>query len=185
MNSWFRERVTGAMSGKSDIQLPKLLWLFGKVGSGKSYIAELVSKEFNYHWYEGDDDLTPKMVEAIQRKETFTQEMRDEFYGLMSEKIKSLCLKHETLVVSQALYRQKNRDELKEAFPELVFVWVRSGESITRERLLARGNWVDPEFAKKKSVNFEEPDEDCLVLENDDIGFHGILDQFNKLFARK
>ena len=46
-----------------------LIILFGLPGTGKTYVGKVFEKYFDYYFYDGDNDLTPEMREAIQIKD--------------------------------------------------------------------------------------------------------------------
>ena len=49
-----------------------LIILFGLAGDGKTYVGKIFEKYFNYYFYDGDNDLTEEMKEAIKTKTVFT-----------------------------------------------------------------------------------------------------------------
>ena len=158
-------------------QAPEVLYLFGLPGAGKTYIGDLIARESTYHHYNADDDFTPTMLKAIDRREEFSDEMRDEFYELISKKLPRLVEQYKNVIVSQATFRRQHRDMIRHALDDLEFVWVQAPQSVIIQRLRARGNEVTSEYFKKVAPNFEAPEKDCKSIVNDKDDTH-IIDTF-------
>src|ERR1700722_6120517 len=97
-----------------------LIILFGLSGSGKNFVADILANRFNFHFFDADSVLPQEMRDCIKQKNMFTQAMRDRFTETIKTNISHLERIHENknLVVAQALYKEKNRNEIQEAFPE-------------------------------------------------------------------
>lgn len=146
----------------------KTLFLFGLAGAGKSHLGKYLSANYGYHQYEGDDDITPAMIHAIESGTHFTDEMRNEFFEIVADKILELQKTHEKIVVSQGLYKNIHRKYLLERIPNLELVWVKASNAVMLERLKERaGVEISEEYAKSIRVNFEEPDMGVIELVND------------------
>ncbi len=48
---------------------PKVLYLIGLAGVGKTYVGKLISEFADYHLYEADETLPNEMREAVKRNE--------------------------------------------------------------------------------------------------------------------
>lgn len=143
------------------------LLLFGQIGSGKSYIGDLLARQFGLHHHEADHDLPADMVNALRRHEPFTDAMRDDFAERIRARIASLARTHHRLVVSQALFKERHRTRLQTAFPDLQLVWVRSSPALIAERLRERtGHLASAYYAEVVNPGFEPPVGPHLVLDN-------------------
>lgn len=134
-----------------------LLILFGLAGVGKNFVGQLIAKHGSYYFYDGDDLLSKEMQEYIQLKKPFAQTMRDEFTNRMIDKIKALQKTHPNIVFAQALFKEKNRKQLLEAFPQAQLILVSSTPEMITSRLKKRNNWIDEEYAKKLQKEFDSP----------------------------
>lgn len=135
-----------------------LIILFGLPGTGKSYVGKIFEKYFDYYFYDGDEDLTPKMKAAIKTKTVFTDQMRNIYFKILISKIKILSKKHQNLVVSQTFIKEKYRVNLLEKIPEAKFVLVETDKFTREKRLNERTNYpLDLEYARKMELNFEKP----------------------------
>jgi len=70
-----------------------LIILFGLPGTGKTYVGKIFEKYFDYHFYDGDNDLTEEMKEAIKVQRVFTDKMRDAYFKILISKIQDLNIK--------------------------------------------------------------------------------------------
>ena len=143
------------------------LLLFGKIGSGKSYVGELFQREFDLAYHDADHDLPGAMKEAIRNHQTITEEMRDDFVKSIINRIHQLSQEHQHFCIAQALFKNRHRLQIRAAFPELQMVWVRSDESLTDARLEKRtGHVASQYYAQMVNPNFEEPTHNHLLIEN-------------------
>ena len=133
--------------------------LFGKAGSGKSFIGEYLKN--HYHWlhFDADQLLTNEMKEYIRLEKQMPVELIDEYMEILKHKIRDFY-KTQTmpLVISQAMYRNKNRLSLLQEFPKLKFIWVTADDKICYERIKQRNNDVTIVYAEKISSLFEPPE---------------------------
>ena len=126
--------------------------------------------------------------EYIVDKKLFTLEMLEDFTLNIIANIEILRENHTNIVVSQALYRQKNRDTIKEYFatkaPEekLIFLQIEATDDIIYKRLLSRGDWVFPEYASSMR-QFFEPMEIAEIIQNNREGEDFIVKQLREIKA--
>jgi gluconate kinase len=144
----------------------RIFILFGKTGAGKNYVARVFEKEFGYHWYDADMDLTLEMVHAIQHKLEFTFEMRAQYFAIVKQRMKALLPTAKKLIVTQGLFKNMNRHDLMKEFPMAKWVWVDAAQNVIEERILKRNNIITPEYARKINTYFEEPDFHCYKIIN-------------------
>jgi gluconokinase len=146
----------------------RVIFLFGLVGVGKSYLARYIADRYGYYCHEGDDDLTSSMKEAIQSRRHFTDQMRSEFFSNLSEKILELQKNHEYIVISQGLYKNKHRQFLIDRIPNLELVWVTASDEVLYQRLVQREGFpVDKNYAENIRANFESPEMNIHTLINE------------------
>lgn len=149
----------------------QLLFLFGKSGVGKSYVARVCAEDFGFEAYEGDRDLTPEMKEAIAQHRPFTPDMRSRFATVLAERVTetwTALTESAGLVVSQGLFKEQQRRELEARFPHARWVWVRASDDTLRARLAKRSEHAaSASYAELVNVGFEPPLLAHEVLEND------------------
>jgi shikimate kinase len=144
-----------------------LVVLFGLAGAGKTYAGKLLSEQSSFYFWDADEVLTDEMHECIREKRSFTQEMRDRYFALVIERVKELCKAHENVVITQAFYKNKNREQVLSEFPDSLFIQVSVELKTLVQRLRKRNNSVDEEYANKICANFEVPTHRYYSINND------------------
>lgn len=134
-----------------------VIFLFGEPGAGKNYVGELLSMHFGYYFWDADLALSVEMQNAIINKQVFTQKMRDHFTQVIIGEVKKLKKKYNNVVVSQALFKEKNRLQIAHHFPGALFFLILSSFDKIKERLQIRKSIVDSAYAEKIRSEFEEP----------------------------
>jgi sugar-phosphatase len=143
------------------------LLLFGKIGSGKSFIGELLQREFGITYHDADLDLPESVKEAIRMHEPINGEMRDAFVERIIERIRLLSLEHRQFCVAQALFKNRHRMRILEELPDFKLVWVRSADELMDAPLHERaGHLASQYYAQMVNPQFEEPTHPHLVVEN-------------------
>lgn len=158
-----------------------LIILFGLAGSGKNYVGDILANHYNYYFWDADAALPPEMKQCIKEKKVFTQDMRDQFTAAMIEKIRTLQLEHKDLVIAQALYKEKNRNQLLTALNDAILIQIVANPEIIHQRLVKRFDEVDPSYADKISQGFEQPSASIKMIYNNSDQEH-ILKQLDQLF---
>lgn len=163
-----------------------IIIIFGLAASGKTYIGKILNKNFGIHHEDADRWLNQEMKEYIVEKKLFTLEMLEDFTLNIIANIEILREKYKNIVISQALYRQRNRETIKEYFslkaPEekLLFLQIDANDDIIYKRLLSRGDWVFPEYARSMK-QFFEPMEGATIIQNNREGEDEITKQLQRL----
>lgn len=159
-----------------------IIIVIGLAASGKNYVSEVIAEHFDFHHQDADLWLLPEMKQAILKGENFTFAMLDDFTQAIIENIQLLKEKHTKLVISQALYRDKNRQKIIRNFPDdnLLFIQVDSDDEIILERLKKRGDWISPEYAELMHKYFQ-PMHSAKKINNNIQGPTEIISQLHNL----
>ena len=165
----------------SQEQLPELIFFFGLAGAGKTYCGKLLSAHFGYHCYDLDADCTSEMREAIAEGRPFTEELRDHFFAIVTQRIGELRLTHSKLLVMQAAYKERHRAMVVSHHPGLRMVWVDAPDELISHRLQSRGDSVSAKYASRIRANFEAPVGGLRLL-NDVADSDELLTRFKGLF---
>lgn len=132
--------------------------LFGKAGSGKSYIGRVASLSYGFYFYDADEDLPESFRKAIEQREKVTDDVREEYIESIITKVKRLAVSHGNICVCQALPRNHYRERILDAIPAVEFVWVDAPDEITSLRLRSRSGHIAPvEYAEMANRIFEAP----------------------------
>jgi gluconate kinase len=161
---------------------PTVLFFFGISGAGKSYVGDVIGEQADWFVYHADDDITSDMKNALAHQRPFTDDMRDTFFALISERIIHLHKQHKKLIITQGAYKQKHRDYLLSKIPDMEMVWVDAPQELILPRLGHRKDGITPASAAALIRDFEAPSQDCKVLRN--IGDADcIIDQLNRYYC--
>jgi gluconate kinase len=121
------------------------------------------------------------MREAIAEGRPFTEQMRDEFFEIVTQRIGELKEKYPKLLVMQAAYKERHRALVVSRHPGLHMVWVDAPDELISQRLQARGDAVSAQYASRIRANFEAPASGLRLL-NDVADPDEILARFQGLF---
>jgi gluconate kinase len=172
------------MNQSPDLELaPKILFLFGLSGAGKSYVGNLIGELAGWHVYHADDDLTAEMILALKEQRPFTEQMRDDYFPVVAQNILALKKKYERLVVTQGVYKQRHRDYLMKKFPEMEMLCVDASDQFILQRLGRRKKGITHASAEVLRSDFELPDKDTKVIMNQG-GRSEIVSQLNLYFSK-
>lgn len=161
-----------------------LIILFGPTGAGKTYVGKLIQKEFGYHFYDGDTDLTDEMIKALNTMEPITDPMRDRFFERLLTSIDKLVRRHSKLVVAQTFIKEKYRRQLLKRWPEAQFILVKTRREVRYQRRQKRANYPWNEtYVKKMDALFEPPKIPHQVLTNDNIGSKNLLASLRRVVS--
>lgn len=162
----------------------ELYILFGLPGAGKTFVGKIFSEHFGFYFYEGDDDLTQEMKDAIVTKTPFTDAMRDVFFEKLIKNIKELHQKHKKIVVAQTFIKEKYRNLLLDAIPDAKFIFVQAEDTIRESRLLKRTEYpLDLEYSRNMKRMFELPEISHLQILNNANGVEKLTEEIGLLLG--
>ncbi|ROS01061.1 gluconate kinase [Sinobacterium caligoides] len=171
------------MSQKLDLQLaPPILFLFGLSGAGKSYVGNLIGDHAGWYVYHADDDLTEEMIRALREHRPFDDNMRDEYFAVIVERIHQLRLQHERLVVTQGVYKRRHREYLLKEIPGMEMILVEATDASILHRLDRRESGISGASASALRLDFEYPADNCKVIVNQH-GQEQVIEQLNAYFS--
>ncbi len=162
---------------------PKILFLFGLSGAGKSYVGNLIGEMADWYVYHADDDLTDDMLLALKEQRSFTEQMRDDFFPVVAERILALAKTKKRIVVTQGVYKQRHRDYLLAAIPEMEMLCVDASNQFIEQRLGHRSNGISNASAEALRRDFELPDNKTKVITNQH-GAAEIIQQLNDCYLK-
>lgn len=159
-----------------------IIIIFGLAASGKSHVGNTLAKHFGFHHEDADKWLSLSMQEYIIEKKLFTFEMLEDFTNIIIKNTELLKNKHNNIVITQALYRKKNREFIKASFKNenLIFIQIDSNDNIIYQRLIDRGDWVSPEYATSMH-QFFEPMDNAYIITNNQAGEEHLIAQLNHI----
>lgn len=100
--------------------------LFGEMGCGKTYQGSRYAERHEFKFFDGDSVITPAMLERVSEFKPIPEDVLAEYMDVLFNAIADQMQTCDHLVVSQALYRNADREELKkflESFGYKVRMW--------------------------------------------------------------
>lgn len=85
---------------------------FGEMGSGKSHCGQRFAKSHDFKFFEGDSVVTPRMLDRISKFKSISEDILEEYMDVLADAIADQMDDCDTLVVSQALYRDEDRKSM-------------------------------------------------------------------------
>lgn len=162
-----------------------LIIVFGLPASGKTYVGKILQKSYGFFFYDGDNDLTGEMEQAISQKRIFTDNMRDVFFEKLIQSIKKLQNHHTRLAVAQTFIKEHYRTLFLKHFPHAQFILIKTGKAIRESRLAKRKEYaLDAQYVQKMSRIFEPPRIPYSTLLNNAEGEQKIKAQLDAVFFR-
>jgi shikimate kinase len=159
-----------------------IIVVFGLAASGKTYVGKIINKYFNFYHEDADQWLSSDMKQYVSEKKVFTLGMLEDFTSNIIANIERLSSKYDNIVISQALYREKNRKTIQKHFVSqgLMFVHVEASDEVIYQRLVKRGDWIMPGYASSMR-KFFQPMEDAITINNDKSGEDHIINQLKNI----
>ena len=169
------------MDARISVGGPRVLYLFGAPGAGKSHVGALLAAHFGCAFHDADAWLPDDLSASLAAGSGFTPEQRDRYYALVGARISELRVAAaaraapRTLVVAQATLKNRHRRMLLSRCPYARMCWVRAAEGDVARRLRAGRNLVDAPLGARMAAEFEEPDHPHETIRNDDAAEAGEL----------
>ncbi len=138
----------------------RIVILMGVSGSGKTTIGQLLAKDLNWRFYDGDDFHPKANVDKMSRGIPLSDEDRASWLATLDHLIRDLISETQSAVISCSALTQKYRDRLAANRNEVVFVYLKGGYDLTRERLLKRkGHFMKAALLASQFDTLEEPED--------------------------
>lgn len=159
---------------------PMIAIVFGLAGAGKTYVGKVMHEHFGFYHADADAWLPEKMKNYITENKLFTLDMLHDFVEIIIANVAKLKEKHPRLVITQALYRQKNRQQIQRAFAEcnLQFIQVDADDAVIMQRIIARSDWIEPNYAFNMRQYFQSTPSATVIFNNEN-GAQHIIQQLH------
>ncbi len=136
--------------------------IFGLSGSGKSYLARILSKHFGYEWLRSDAirkelagiDIN-KRAKSPFGEGIYTEDMTERVYREMVSRAKKLLSKGKGVVLDATFLKRYQRDMIRENFKDPLFILAVAEEEEIRRRLSNRKDISDADYSvylKQKKI---------------------------------
>ena len=145
----------------------RIVIVMGVSGSGKTTIGQLLAKDLDWPFYEGDAFHPRVNVEKMTQGVPLTDEDRTAWLTRLQDLIHQLLDRFESAVLACSALKQQYRDRLKGNCQEVAFVYLRASYDIAQERLLLRkGHFLKADLLASQFDTLEEP-EGVLTVNSD------------------
>lgn len=157
----------------------RIVILMGVSGSGKTTIGQLLAKDLNWRFYEGDNFHPKTNVNKMSQGIALTDEDRAPWLAALAYLVQDLIHETQPAVIACSALKQKYRYLLAANRIEVVFVYLKGGYDLIRKRLLSRkGHIVKADLLRSQFATLDEP-QDVLtvdIIENPNV----IVDQIKQ-----
>jgi gluconokinase len=136
----------------------------GVAGAGKTTVGRLLARELGWTYHDADDFHPPANVEKMRRGEPLTDADRDAWLAALAGVIARHVRDGVPAVVGASALRQRHRERLRAAAPEVRFAYLKADPSVLRGRLAGRrGHFFPPSLLDSQLATLEEPAEALVV----------------------
>lgn len=157
------------------------IFLFGPTGSGKNFVGSTLENDYGFQLLDGDDCLSPDMMEIIKTGGVISQQMRDDFILNIIDATKLLQQLYSRVVVCQAFIKDANRQQIIREIPESKWFYIDTDIELRYSRLANRINhFADSQYARTMDSNYESPTIDYQII-NNNVDRLGVKKQIEKL----
>ena len=131
--------------------------LMGVMGSGKTTIGRLLSKELNYKYYDADDFHPPANVEKMKRGTPLNDDDRRPWLKILSDLIRNCLARNENAVLACSALKESYREFL--LIDERVsLIYLKGDYRIIQKRLSERReHFMNPTLLDSQFETLEEP----------------------------
>ena len=141
--------------------------LVGEMGVGKNHIGERLASYLGCGFFDGDSVIPKPMADRINKFKLLPPPMIEDYIrNYLIPGIRRRNFPGKDLVVAQALYRKKFRDQVVKAFDQVQLIHVVPPSfSIHMGRLLKRNNgakWIA--FCLVNKLFFQRPGKEALSI---------------------
>ena len=170
------------MVGSALPRAPSVVFFYGLSAAGKSWCGDVMGRITGRPVYHADENLTDEMKDALAAARPFDDGMRDRYFAIVADEI-LLRRRRGPLIVTQGLYRRRHRRYLLSRVDDMDLICVRAPDDVILKRLVRRKNGISVESARAIAKDFDAPDGDDLIIDNDDDAEEGVLRQLVALYG--
>ena len=137
----------------------------GVAGAGKTTVGRSLAEELGWR-FEDADDLHPEgNVEKMAAGVPLTEDDREPWLQALQDLVRSLEDRREPAIVACSALTRSFRRRLRDASPNVRYVYLRAERALLEERLHdRRGHYMKAEMLESQLRTLEEPS-DAIVIE--------------------
>ena len=132
--------------------------LMGVSGSGKTTIGQLLAKDLDWPFYDGDDLHPQANIDKMRRGIALTDDDRDSWLTALRHLIDELLHKNQPAIIACSALKQSYRDRLQSSKKKVRFVYLKGDFTLIRNRLQQRrGHFMNASLLASQFATLEEP----------------------------
>ena len=175
---------------KIEVGMRSLVVVFGLSGTGKSFVARILSEELGYRWLRSDvlrkellgfapeQDLSSEFGKGI-----YSEDITKKVYEELIRRAKQLLSEGHRVVIDATFLRKWQRELVLRNFENPLFIMTNASEGTVKRRLKSRVDVSDADYniyLKQKEV-FEPPSEVDFFTLNTEKSKEELLSTLKKL----
>ena len=140
-------------------EIPCALIVMGVSGSGKSTVAEALSKRLGWRFEDGDNFHPASNVAKMHAGHPLTDEDRWPWLNAIADEIERTCKAGGHVIIACSALKRAYRDVLLRGRDDVRFVFLRGAQALIADRLAHRkGHFMPPELLTSQFKTLEPPD---------------------------
>jgi gluconokinase len=149
----------------NDAKNSSALVVMGVSGSGKTTVAELLAKQLEWPFMEGDRLHPPVNVEKMRQGIPLTDADRGPWLDRIGEELKGWAAAGKSGVLTCSALKRAYRDRIRSARPDVRFIYIKGSEALIESRVGARHHeYMPASLLRSQFDTLEEPGPDEQVL---------------------
>jgi gluconokinase len=137
------------------------LVVMGVSGSGKTTVAELLAKQLDWPFMEGDRLHPPANVEKMRQGTPLNDADRWPWLDQIGEELKSWAAAGKSGVLTCSALKRAYRDRIRSARPDVRFIYIKGSEALISARVAARHHeYMPASLLRSQFDTLEEPTPD-------------------------
>ena len=134
--------------------------IMGVSGVGKTTVGQLLARDLNWPFIEGDDFHPPANVAKMAQGTALTDDDRWPWLDKIRELIDGLVASDQNAVMACSALKEEYRHHLRRGDTEVVFVYLKGDDQLIRSRLADRqDHFMNSGLLKSQFRTLEEPEE--------------------------
>lgn len=147
---------------------PMILVVMGVSGCGKSTIAARIADQLHWPMAEGDDLHPAANIAKMKRHMPLNDADREPWLAAIGQRIDAWRAASAAGIITCSALKQRYRDDLAKARPNLCFVYLKGDRALIRQRLAMRpSHFMPPDLLDSQFATLEEPtkDEHAIIVD--------------------